>query len=223
MDSAPLPSPNPTEITAEITIHAPAAEVFALLVHPEKRLQLHPEWGTFRPMGFSSDFPREGSVFQLEYPRRETPPAHVKVIGFEPDRLFAYRINDERRTEARWVLTEKDTITHLVYTERFVPPAELEYEDIPESELDDQTYLPDTSPELQAQREAGLWLDSLKRYAELRESKGRLAVKAFIDRFVLTLRGDQRRIILGLVAFQIVMCLTFLCAVLGFGAIRWVF
>ena len=209
------------EIQETVEIQAPPGEVFALIVHPERRLQLHPNWGLFRPQNFSADFPNAGSSFRMEFPLEETPPVTVTVTAYDPDRLFAYRISDARLTEAEWALAPAESGTHLVYRERFQPGIEPE----PEAQVEsDELFGPqDLSPEGTARQEARLWLDSLKRYAELRDGKGKLALKALIDRFILTLRGDQRRIILGLIAFQVIMCLTFLCAALGVGAARMVF
>ena len=74
-----------------------------------------------------------------------------------------------------------------------------------------------------ARREAVEWLTSTKRYAELRETRWRLWLRRIMDRYILRLRSDQRRIILALIAIQVITCLTFIAAVVGIGLASLIF
>lgn len=219
-----IPAISPVEILETILVKAPVDEVFAVVVHPERRLQLHPNWGFFRPQDYSPDFPEAGSFFFLAYPRADTPPAKVTVSGYIPNALFAYQVDDERQTRARWEIAEHEAATQVTYTETFLPEPTDEEEpgetDEDAGEFDDLFGPQDRSPQALAAKEARLWLESLKRYAELRQGRLQLAMKALMEKVFLQWRGDQRRIILGLLAFQMIMCLTFLCAAVSVGAAR---
>ena len=61
------------------------------------------------------------------------------------------------------------------------------------------------------------WLTNIKRYSELRASRGRRVIKWFLDRFYLKLRPDQRRVVLLLLFMQAVGLATFVIAVIGWG------
>jgi hypothetical protein len=61
------------------------------------------------------------------------------------------------------------------------------------------------------------WLTNIKRYSELRGSRGRLFVKWFLDRFFLKLRPDQRRTVLLILFMQSIAMVTFLIAAIGLG------
>jgi hypothetical protein len=61
------------------------------------------------------------------------------------------------------------------------------------------------------------WLANIKRYSELRNSRGRRAIKWLLDRFYLKLRPDQRRVVLMLLYLQAIGLGTFLIALIGWG------
>ena len=218
-----MPVTSPVESLDTILVQAPVEEVFAIVVHPERRLQLHPNWGFFRPQDYSPDFPETGSFFFLAYPHADTPPVKVTVSGYVPNALFAYQVDDGRQTNARWEVAANEAATQVTYTETFIPePTENKpgATDEEPGEFDELFGPQDRSPQALATKEVRLWLESLKRYAELRQGRLQLAMKTLMEKVFLQWRGDQRRIILGLLAFQMIMCLTFLCAAVSVGAAR---
>jgi hypothetical protein len=61
------------------------------------------------------------------------------------------------------------------------------------------------------------WLANIKRYNELRTSRGRRVVKWFLDKYYLNLRPDQRRVVQMLLFMQAIGLATFAIAVIGWG------
>ena len=67
------------------------------------------------------------------------------------------------------------------------------------------------------------WLNNIKRYAELRGSRGRSLVKWFLDRFFLRLRPDQRRTVLLILFLQGIGFFTFVLAAIALGVAAFLF
>lgn len=61
------------------------------------------------------------------------------------------------------------------------------------------------------------WLVNIKRYSELRGTRGRVFLKKLLDRFYLKLRPDQRRTVLLILFVQGLALVTFVVAALGLG------
>jgi len=66
------------------------------------------------------------------------------------------------------------------------------------------------------------WLLNIKRYGELRGTRGRVFVKRLLDRFFLRLRPDQRRTVLLILFMQGIAMVTFVIAAVGLGIANWV-
>ena len=61
------------------------------------------------------------------------------------------------------------------------------------------------------------WLVNIKRYSELRGTRGAASLKKLLDRFYLKLRPDQRRTVLLILFVQGLALATFVVAALGLG------
>lgn len=221
------------EIREQVVIQAPPEEVFALVVHPERRLQLGPDWGDYQILEFSPDYPQAGSSYRLEPVGEEAASFAVRVTANEPGRIFSYQIEDESALRADWLLEPAPEGTRLTYRARFeeaVSPEEEatssedspERRELEEAEKDFGVRLRMTREET-AGRDARAWLGSIKRYAELREGVLRLGMRRLFDRFILPMRAEQRRVILALIGLQIVMFLTFVAAAVGLGIASLIF
>ena len=218
------------EVQEQVVIQAPPEEVFALLVHPERRMQLGPDWGDYQIIEFSTDYPQEGSSYRLEPVGEETASLVVRITANESGRLFSYHVEDNSALRADWLLEPALEGTRLTYRARFeevVSPEEAatSSEDSPELEEAEKDFgvrLRMTREET-AGRDARAWLGSIKRYAELREGLVRISMRRLFDRFILPMRAEQRRVILALIGLQIVMFLTFVAAAVGLGIASLIF
>ena len=217
-------------IQEQIEIQAPAEEVFAILTQPEKHLQLGPDWGQARLGQISDGYPQSGSSYQLIPIQVDKPPYATTVTEYAPYRRIAWRVDLDTEYRASWELEDLGTAVRLSYQAEFFldfnedEPTQPAEED-PDDPLAAAFATPDTFERqaVIARREAGDWLSSIKRYAELRETRLRLGIRWLMDRYILKLRSDQRRIILALLAMQLITCLTFIAAVVGIGLASLIF
>ena len=209
-------------IQEQVDIQAPIEEVFAILADPEKHLQLGPAWGHARLEQITDDYPQTGSSYLLQPTDADLPARLTRVTELELPRRIAFRIEDDSDYQAVWSLESRPDAVRLSYQADF----SLEIDD-PETEpgpeeADELVSIANQPESFErraevARREAVEWLTSIKRYAELRETRLRLWLRRMMDRYILRLRSDQRRIILALLAMQLITCLTFIAAVVGIG------
>lgn len=183
-----------------VDINAPHEEVFDIVANCDRRLQLSPSFGKIKVEDISKDFPREGSCYRVELMEGDEPGYEATVTDFQPDKQFAYQLTDDHQTRVTWKVENLTTGTRLTCSEEFV---------VGESDQDDLV-----ESESQVVKE---WLANIKNYAELRGDRIRLFVKWVMDRFLLKLPVEQRRIIITILAFEAVMMVTFVMAVIGFG------
>jgi hypothetical protein len=216
-------------IQEQIEIQAPVEEVFAILTHPEKHLQLGPDWGAARLGQISDDYPQAGSFYQLVPIEADEPPYTTTVTEFDPLRRIALRVDLDSEYRASWEIEDLGTSVRLSYQAEFLlETSEEQQEPVKEASGDpfEAVFNPPATYEHKvkaARREAAGWLSSIKRYAELRETRLRLGIRWLMDRYILRLRSDQRRIILALLAMQVISCLTFIAAVVGIGLASLIF
>jgi uncharacterized protein YndB with AHSA1/START domain len=216
-------------IQEQIEIQAPAEEVFAILTQPEKHLQLGPDWGEARLGQISDDYPQSGSSYQLIPVQADEPPFATIVTEFVPLRRIALRVDRESEYQASWEVEDLGASVRLSYQAEFWLEASVEEPEPAAEESDDPLTAAFNQPEtferkaVLARREAAAWLSAIKRYAELRETRLRLWIRLLMDRYILRLRSDQRRIILALIAMQVITCLTFIAAVVGIGLASLIF
>lgn len=207
----------------EIEIQAPVEEVFAILADPEKHLQLGPAWGQSKLEQVTDDYPQMGGSYVLQPVEAEEPARRTLVTDLDPSRRIAFRIEDGSEYQSVWELEPLPESVRLRYQADFYLEITSQESGASSPESDDElaSYLEqpetfDRKAEV-ARREAAEWLTSIKRYAELRETRMRLWLRWLMDRYILRLRSDQRRIILALLAMQLITCLTFIAAVVGIG------
>lgn len=122
------------------------------------------------------------------------------VAEYEPPCKFTYFLEAGCKTVVTWTLQEIPFGTRLRYQEEFCD----------EMIRDDQL--------IPLMRQViSQWLFNIKRYSELRGSRGGLVVKWFLDHFYLRLRPDQRRVVLVMIFMQAVGLIAFSLALIGWG------
>lgn len=188
-------------IIESVEINAPQPEVFALITNRDRCVQLHPEWGT-EGQEVSPDYPHAGSFFRSVPSEQPEAAYNTYVTDYMPNEKFSWQIEGTQPGTLSWSCQALPSGTKLVY-EKTCP--------VSESDASDW-----------AQREGSIareWLAGLKNYAELRDGRLRLGMKWIMDRYLLKLRADQRRVILMLIVLQLVMFITFLAAAAGMGIV----
>lgn len=190
------------KIVESVEIEAPLPEVFALITTRERRLQLSPLWGTTQIQYLSPDFPQEGSSYHVKLREGELEYDTV-VTAFIPDQKFAYRLTTHRQINVTWTVQEVARGTRLIYREEFLADEGGGDEDFIQS----------------VRRVVREWLTNIKRYAELDERRLQRLVKWVLDRYLLKLRAEQRRVILMLLALQAATILSFVAIALGWALI----
>jgi hypothetical protein len=200
------PSLQPINIRASVEIKAPAYQIFQIIATCERRLQFSANWGKEKILNVSADFPSLGSRYSQAGEGEESSAYETIVTACCPEREFSYRSENNRRTRASWILEELAGSTRLVYEEESFPE-EMETED----------------PNKAAHLEAKEWLNNIKRYCELGEARSHRLLKWVLDRYLLKMRADQRRIIFALIAIQVITFVSFTAAALGLGLISLIF
>lgn len=217
------------QIQENIEIQAPAGEVFAILCDPEKHLQLGPDWGKARLSQIKDDYPQPGSSYLLTPVEEDEPAYPTTVTDLDPLQRIAFRVDNETQYQASWQIEERESTLLLSYQAEFTLEIEEIGQEISVEESGDELEAIFNQPDSFkrkidiAEREARSWLTSIKRYAELRETRLRLWLRWLMDRYILKLRTDQRRVILALLAMQLITCLTFIAAVVGIGLASLIF
>ena len=189
-------------IIESVEIHAPQSEVFALITDRARCVQLHPDWGKETLQEVSPDYPHAGSFFRFVPSEQPEGAYNTYVTEYLPDEKFSWQIEGVQPEILSWSCQALPSGTKLAY-EKTCP--------VDEGDASDW-----------AQRESSLareWLAGLKNYAELRDGRLRLGMKWIMDRYLLKLRADQRRVILMLIVLQLVMFITFLAAAAGMGIV----
>jgi len=185
-----------------VDVQAPRQEVFSLITHIERRLQLSPLWGVASVEAKNGDYPQVGSSYKVRLTEGEQPPYETVITAYEPYQKFAYCLDVDRQTSVTWTLQEIKMGTRLTYEEEFL---------VDEHAEQDFT---------QSVREVvHNWLANIQRYAELRQSHTKRLARWLVDRFYLGLRPDQRRVIVMIVFMQIVAAIAFVMAALGMGLV----
>lgn len=190
------------KVVEYIDIQAPRQEVFSLITHIERRLQLSPLWGVASLEAKNGDYPQVGSTYKMRLTEGEQTPYETIVTVYEPYQKFAYCLDVDRQTSVTWTLQEIKMGTRLTYEEVFLVDEAAEQEFI--------------------QSVRGVvhnWLANIQRYAELRQSNTRRLARWLVDRFYLGLRPDQRRVILTILFMQAVAAIAFIMAALGWGLV----
>ncbi len=190
------------KVVESVDIEAPRDEVFSILTNCDRRLQLSPLWGTSEILSVSPDFPQEGSSYRVKL-REDGLEYETIVTAFVAGQRFSYRLTTRREINVTWTVQEVARGTRLIYHEEFL---------VDETGKDEEF--------VQAvRRVVRQWLNNIRRYAELDERWMQRLLKWVLDRYVLKLRAEQRRIILMLVALQAATILSFVALVIGWALV----
>ena len=216
------------ESTATHLIPLTVEETFALLSQPRLRLQLAPDWGEAELLEVDETFPAPGSAYRLRLknpaePAQKSGEGELWEIAVQ-ECLPPHRLVLDSRVgpgyHAEWTVAPADGGSMLSLHEVIhLPDApEADETETPPTKPEDALFkLPVLSPTQARQKLVTDWLASIARYAGLSRSRlGRL-MRWLMDRYLLRMRADQRRIILALLAMQVVMFLTFVASVIGLG------
>jgi len=194
----------PTKVVESIDIKAPRDEVFDIIANSDRRLQLSPLWGTGEIKDISPDFPQEGSHYHTKLMNDGVIEEYDTIVtSFVPNQKFAYRLTSKRQSEATWTFQDVEQGTRLIYHEEFL---------IDEAGEDEFVQsVRDTVKE---------WLVNIRRYAELRGGWWQPYARWAVDKYLLPMRVDQRRVIFLLLAWQTVSCVALLALAAGWGTAR---
>ncbi len=181
------------KVVESVDIDAPREEVFNIVANCDRRVQLSPLWGVGEIQDISPDFPQEGSGYHMKLMADDEVVEEYDTIvtAFVPNQKFAYRLTTRRQTHTVWTVQDTARGTRLVYHEEFLV-----------DEAGDEEFVQSVR---QVVRQ---WLDNTKRYAELREGRLRRLIRWVLDRYLLKLRVEQRRMIMMIIAFKIAMLLS---------------
>lgn len=217
----PLEQPS-ISLEESIEINAPAEAVFALLVDIERRMQLHPTWGKTAIAQINDTYPQEGSSYELKPATEDRPAYRVQVTQYVPERAFAYLILDDSQASVTWLLEPSGEGVRLTCNQQFtLEPDEAGVEIQPQEEAQADALFaePQLTREETFKQQSQEWLTNIKRYTELGDSRVQRGMKWVLDRYVLKLRADQRRVIMVLIGLQLIACVTFLVAATGLGLV----
>jgi hypothetical protein len=192
------------KVVESIDIAAPRAEVFQIIVNCDRRLQLSPLWGTGEIEDISPDFPQEGSHYHTKLIDDGILEEYDTIVtSHVTNQKFSYRLTSKRQPEATWTFQDVPQGTRLIYHEEFL------VDEAGEDEF------------VQSVRKIVTeWLGNTKRYAELRGGWWQPYARRAVDKYLLPLRVDQRRVIFLLLAWQLISCLALLALGAGWGTAR---
>lgn len=213
------------ESSAEIAVSVPPAELFNLLCQTRLRYQLAPDWGEYDFLGVDPDFPAPGSAYRLQLKQPLQELWEIAVEACEPPRrlLLASRQGPEYRAEwlveplaagCRLRLEEQIKLSEPPLAEAAGEPARAQSED-----LESMFQVARQTPPQVRQKLVAEWVGSIGRYADLPNSKLGRGFKWLMDRYLLRLRAEQRRVMLILLAIEMVMFLAFVAAAIGLGLV----
>jgi hypothetical protein len=122
------------------------------------------------------------------------------VDDYEPPHKFSYHLDADCKTIVTWRFQSIPRGTRVNYEEVFC-----------QENIGGEDFLPTIRHVIHE------WLVNIKRYSELRGTRGRLFLKKLLDRFYLKLRPDQRRTVLLILFMQAIALITFIVAAIGLG------
>ena len=128
------------------------------------------------------------------------------ISEYQPPHVFSYYLDEDCKTIVTWRFQSIPFGTRVNYEEVFC-----------QENMGDENFIPTIRNVI------GEWLSNIKRYSELRDGRGRLIVKWFLDRYYLKLRPDQRRIVQMILFLQAIGLATFIIAVIAWGIASFIF
>jgi hypothetical protein len=190
-------------VAESIDISAQRDDVFAIVTHPVRRLQLSPFWGTTQICEISPEFPARGSCFRSCPTTDGLEPHNASVTDFVPGQKFSYALEDSIAQDVVWMVQEVRGGVRLRYEESF--------------EVDDAA----SDDFIREVRQAIVkWLTNIKRYAELHTSRTKRFARWALDRYYLKLRPDQRNVIVAVLAMQAISSIAGIMGIIAFGFTR---
>lgn len=200
--------------------------LFGLLCQPRLRLQLAADWGEYELLAVDANFPAPGSAYRLRYPQPDRGLCEIAVLACEPARRLVLASRQGPQYHAEWLVEPEENGSRLSLHEviELPDPPLPEAADPPaparSDDLDSFFKVAPQTPVQVRQRLVADWVGSIGRYASLGNSKLGRGFKWLMDRYLLRLRADQRRVMLMLLTFEMVMFLAFVASAIGLG-IAW--
>ncbi|MEW6405490.1 MAG: hypothetical protein AB1649_27170 [Chloroflexota bacterium] len=128
------------------------------------------------------------------------------VDEYEPPHKLSYHLDADCKTIITWRFQSIPRGTRVNYEEVFC-----------KENISGEDFLPTVRHVIHE------WLNNIKRYSELRGTRGREFARKVLDRWFLKLRPDQRRTVLLILFMQAIAIITFIVAVIGLGIAGWLF
>jgi hypothetical protein len=186
-------------ITKQVFAAAPCEQIYAVLIDPLLMMQMRSDWGNLIPEQIAGGYPAAGSGFVLQPIEEGKSPIRVSVQEMLPNEKLVLSFDGGLISQLTWSLQSQDGGCRL----QLEAVIDTDEEEIIRQE-DEQ---------------ARSWLENIKNYTGLGRSGWQGVLRWILERHVLHLRADQRRIIGMLLALQLVTILTFVAAVLGLGLV----
>jgi hypothetical protein len=189
-----------------VDIRGSREKIFELVADFPKRTYLGPFWTVVEIEQLTPGPVGVGTVFQHHVKREDMEMENEytsEIVTFSPGFRLAYKISTRHNLLVTWTVTAiDDEITHLSYQESVV---------LEERDGDHEQVLEFMK------NYAREWLDALKQYLQLEETGLQGAFKWLIDRFLLKMPPQQRRVVIMLLAFKLFIAGSFITIALMFG------
>lgn len=183
-----------------VDIKAPREEVYATIIDCTLRLQLSPMWGMVEIGEVSTQFPEEGSSYMLKPCQSEASPYENIVTSHKPLTSLSYKLSIDLETSVSWTVQDTPRGTRLVYEEKFL---------VSDAEKEDMAK--------RVREMVRQWLNNIKRYSELRETRLKCFVKWVLDRYFLKLRKEQRNTVVAILVLHLVGAVSFIMSAIALG------
>jgi uncharacterized protein YndB with AHSA1/START domain len=186
-------------IHKQVDISATADQVFAALADPLRLMQLRSDWGELVLENVAENYPELGSTFRLRPNAGGSPYICVRVQEVLPDRKLVLGFDGGIMSRISWTLLPEQAGCGLAFEAHLQADSEQAVR--------------------QEQELAQSWLDNIKNFTALGRSGWQGALRWILERHVLKLRAEQRRVLMMLLALQLITLLTFVAALLGIGLV----
>lgn len=194
---------NMIRVVEHVDIAAPRHEVFEIVTHCERRLQLSPLWDAIRLTSVEATYPAVGSRW-LSGPTQGSAPAYETVVtDCVAGQRFAYRTLADTQASVVWTFQDVAAGTRVIYQEDFFA---------------DEGRA--AAMERQVRQVVRDWLLNIKRYSELRRNRFERLLRWLADRYYLSLRPDQRNVIATILFIHFVGAIASVMAIIAFGFTR---
>lgn len=217
------------ESSAEIVVSVPPAELFTLLCQTRLRYQLAPDWGEYDFLDVDPEFPVPGSAYRLQLKQPQPELWEIVVEACEPPYRLVLVSHQGPAYRAEWLVEPIETGCRLHLEEQIElleqPLAEAagEPDRAPSDDLASMFQVTRQTPAQVRQKLVAEWVGSIGRYADLPNSKLGRGFKWLMDRYILRLRAEQRRVTLILLGIEMVMFLAFVFTAIALGLIWTLF